>query len=174
MQESFNEKAKVIWLYGLSGSGKTTLAHGLAHHLAANKTPHYLLDGDVLRLGLNKDLGFSEADRTENLRRAAELAKILKEAGVTVICSFITPTSKDRLNISSIIGKDFFEVYVKCSIEECERRDVKGLYFKARQKELPNFTGVSAPFEIPENNCLFVDTERESYESCISQLIQLL
>lgn len=164
----------VIWLVGLSGSGKSTLASGLSNNLNEHGIANFILDGDDLRTGLTKDLGFTEVDRKENLRRAAELAKLFQKAGVLPICSFISPSQEMRRLIAEIIGEKYVEVYVECSLEMCEKRDVKGLYKKARIGEISNFTGVSAIFEIPLHPTLKINTENFDYSTSLTQLTQFV
>lgn len=165
----------VLWLIGLSGSGKSTLARHLENTLHTMGYLTQLLDGDNLRTGINNNLGFSEEDRDENLRRTAEVSKLFLNAGIITICSFITPTRKSRELIKSIIGsKDYFEVYVNCPVEVCEKRDVKGLYAKARKGEIKNFTGIDAPFEPPQNPDLELNTDEASIESCHDVLVDFV
>ena len=165
-------KGKVIWFTGLSGSGKSTLANELNTYLFQQGKYSCILDGDNTRLGINHDLTFSDADRTENNRRIAEIAKLFVEAGNIVLCSFISPFEKDRLLSKDIIGnEDYFEVFVDCSLEECEKRDVKGMYKLARKGELESFTGISSPYEIPTNYNLAVNTEKNTLDYCLNQLI---
>jgi adenylyl-sulfate kinase len=165
-------KGKVIWFTGLSGSGKSTLANELNTYLFQQGKYSCILDGDNTRLGINHDLTFSDADRTENNRRIAEIAKLFVEAGNIVLCSFISPFEKDRLLSKDIIGnEDYFEVFVDCSLEECEKRDVKGMYKLARKGELESFTGISSPYEIPTNHNLAVNTEKNTLDYCLNQLI---
>lgn len=158
-QNLFKHKSLVVWLTGLSGAGKTTIAKSLVkklHNLGINTQ---LLDGDNTRLGVNKDLGFSESDRNENLRRVAEVAKLFVDAGNVVVAAFITPLNHQRKMVKEIIGtEDYLEVYVDCTIEECEARDVKGLYKKARAGEITDFTGINAPFELPNQSKLTVNS----------------
>jgi len=161
----------VVWMTGLSGSGKSTLARGLERQLHNNGFLTKLLDGDNLRTGLNKDLGFSAEDRTENIRRVAETAKLFAECGVIVICSFVSPTQDIRAMARSIIGeKTFMEVLVEASYDTCAERDVKGLYKKALKGEIKNFTGLDAPFEKPVSPSLVVNTEKNKAEDCIQLL----
>jgi adenylyl-sulfate kinase len=142
----------VAWFTGLSGSGKSTLANEVSTLLHRQKIPHAILDGDTLRKGLTRDLGFSEADRIENIRRTAEVAKLMADSGLTVLVSLISPYRADRDNAKSIIGQEgFIEVFLDTPLEVCERRDPKGLYKKARAGDLPHFTGISAPYEAPHN-----------------------
>ncbi len=155
----------VIWLTGLSGAGKTTLATELEKKIIALGHHVILLDGDIIRNGLNSNLGFSEDDRMENIRRAAEVAKLFNDKGFSVICSFITPLNRMRALAKAIIGvQNFTEVFVDCSIETCEKRDVKGLYKKVRLKQIDNFTGISAGFEKPLSPDLTINTEQNSVE----------
>lgn len=156
-----NQRARVIWLYGLSGSGKSTLACALERRLMAEGFATHLLDGDNLRTGLNRDLGFSDADRTENIRRVAEVSRLLVQAGLIVINAFITPTRALRDQARAIIGpEDFTEVYVEAAWETCRRRDPKGLYARAGAGAVPQFTGKDSPFEPPERPDLTVNTDR--------------
>lgn len=153
------QKPFTLWFTGLSGSGKSTLANEVEKRLAAKGRHTMLLDGDNVRMGLNKDLGFTEADRVENIRRIAEVSKLMNDAGLIVLTSFISPYEADRKNAADIIGESFVEVYVSTSLEECEKRDVKGLYKKARAGEIPNFTGISSEYEVPAAPDITVDTE---------------
>ncbi len=155
------QNAKVIWITGLSASGKSTLAYELEQVLFSEGKLVQVLDGDQVRYGLNRDLSFSIIDREENIRRIAELAKILADTGIIVICSFISPTKKIRAKAKAIIGEqDFVEVFVDTPIEVCELRDPKGLYAKARKREITNFTGVDAPYEAPEFPDIRITHER--------------
>lgn len=165
----------VLWMIGLSGSGKSTLARHLENTLHTMGYLTQLLDGDNLRTGINNNLGFSEEDRFENLRRTAEVSKLFLNAGIITICSFITPTAKSREITRSIIGsEDYYEVYVSCPLEICEKRDVKGLYAKARKGEIKNFTGIDAPFEPPENPALELKTDQDNIESCHDILVNFV
>lgn len=169
-----DQKGLVIWFYGLSGSGKSTLANELELTLHKKGKLTYLLDGDNMRFGLNKDLGFTEKDRTENIRRNAEVAKLFVDAGVIVLASFITPMQKDRELLQNIIGEEnLLKIFVDCPLEICEQRDVKGLYAKARKGEIQNFTGIDAPFEITEND-IMVNTHQEKIEEIIPKLVTLI
>ena len=162
----------VIWLTGLSGSGKSTLANEIEVELFNRNINVYILDGDNLRGGLNKDLSFSETDREENIRRVAEVSKILMDAGTIVISAFISPYEKDRRMAKEIIGNDnFIEIYVECPIDICELRDVKGLYKKARNGEISNFTGISSPFETPVNPDIIVNTTNESIKQSSAKIL---
>jgi adenylylsulfate kinase len=156
------QRARVIWLYGLSGSGKSTLAIGLEKRLFAEGFATHLLDGDNVRTGLNRNLGFSDEDRAENIRRIAEVSKLFVHAGLVVINSFITPMRANRAEARAILGLDLTEVYVKCSFAACAARDVKGLYAKAKQGGVTSFTGKDSGFEEPETTDLTLDTESES------------
>jgi adenylylsulfate kinase len=157
--------AFVIWITGLSGAGKSTLASSLEEELFIRKYKTMLLDGDNLRHGLCQDLRFSLEDRTENLRRAAEVSKLMLDAGVVVIAAFISPIAKDRELIKEIVGeKVYIEIYCKCSLDTCEARDPKGLYKSARAGKLINFTGIDSPYEFPANPQLVIDTEANSIE----------
>ena len=168
-------KSLVVWFTGLSGSGKSTLANLLEQHLFAQGIQTYILDGDNIRTGLNKDLDFSEEGRIENIRRIAEVAKLFTDAGVVVLTAFISPFSKDRELAKTLIGSEnFLEVYVDCPLEVCENRDVKGLYQKARAGSIKNFTGIDSPFEIPENPDLIVATHLHSLQHCLEKLTHFI
>lgn len=163
----------VIWFTGLSGSGKSTIANLVEKELFRRGIHTYTLDGDNIRGGLNKNLGFSEEDRTENLRRIAEVAKLFLDSGCVVLSAFITPLNSDREVIMNIVGKEnFVEVFVNTSVEECERRDVKGLYKKARAGEIKNFTGISSPFEEPVNPGVKINTEAETKEQSAQKVLK--
>lgn len=162
----------VIWMVGLSGSGKSTLAKALEKDLHDRGFLTTLLDGDNLRTGINNNLGFTEADRTENIRRAAETSKLFAACGIITICSLISPTEEIRLMSKKIIGeKDYFELFVNTPIEVCEQRDVKGLYKKARAGEIKNFTGIDSPFEHPAVPSLEVRTDLHNLEECLQQIL---
>jgi adenylylsulfate kinase len=170
-ETKLRQRARVVWLYGLSGSGKSTLAAGLERRLHADGFTTHLLDGDNVRTGLNRDLGFSDADRGENIRRVAEAAKLFVQAGVIVINAFITPTRELRELARGIIGaNDFIEVYVEASWETCARRDPKGLYAGAGRGEVRQFTGRDAPFEPPEKAPIVINTDRESVGQSLERL----
>lgn len=174
-QEKNEHRSFVLWLTGLSGSGKSTLANAIEVELFKQGIRTYVLDGDNLRLGLNKDLGFSSEDRIENIRRVAEVSKIMIDAGMVVIGAFISPTAKSRNQIENIVGKhNFIEVYVSTSIEVCENRDVKGLYKKARSGEINNMTGVSAPYEKPLAPAIVIDTEIESIADSAKRILDFI
>lgn len=166
------QKPMTIWFTGLSGSGKSTVANELEKRLAAMGRHTMLLDGDNVRMGLNRNLGFKEQDRVENIRRVAEVARLMNDAGLIVLTAFITPYRQMREMVRDIIGEGYCEIYVSTSLEECERRDVKGLYQKARKGEIPNFTGVSEPYEIPEAPDLVIDTEHEDMDGILEKLLE--
>ncbi len=173
-ETQMGQKARTIWLTGLSGAGKSTVANALEKQLFAMGRHTMLLDGDNVRLGLNRNLGFSEPDRIENIRRIAEVSKLMNDAGLIVITSFISPLLRDRRNAKEIIGENFFEVYVNTPLEECERRDVKGLYKLARAGEITDFTGISSPYEAPEHPDVTIDTSVLSIEQCVETIIKAL
>lgn len=173
-ERRLGQKAATLWFTGLSGAGKSTLANALEIKLAAMGKHTMLLDGDNIRMGLNRDLSFSDEDRTENIRRIAEVAKLMNDAGLIVLTSFISPFKQDRELARSIIGEDFVEIHVSTSLEECERRDVKGLYKKARAGEIAEFTGISSPYEAPENPDIQIDTGKCSVDAAVDQLLKAL
>lgn len=165
----------MVWFTGLSGSGKSTIAIALERELHQRGFLCRILDGDNIRSGINNNLGFSEADRVENIRRIAEVSKLFVDTGIITIAAFISPSNDIREMAADIIGRDdFVEVYVSTPIEECERRDVKGLYAKARRGEIKNFTGISAPFESPEHPALTLDTSVLSLEESVHKLLELI
>jgi adenylylsulfate kinase len=165
----------VLWFTGLSGSGKSTIANRVEKELFDRGIHAYALDGDNIRLGINKGLGFSDADRHENLRRIGEIAKLFTDAGIVTVAAFVSPLEKDRQLLKDIIGKDnFVEIFVNTSLEECERRDVKGLYKKARAGEIPNFTGISAPYEAPVNPDIVIHTETEDVDTAVLKVIEAI
>ena len=165
----------VLWFVGLSGSGKSTIANGLQAKLFENGFNVIVLDGDNTRLGINKDLGFSEKDRNENIRRVAEISKLFVETGHIVINAFIYPFEFNRTQAREIISeKDFIEVYIESPISTCEKRDVKGLYRKARAGEINEFTGISSPFEIPQNPDIIVKTDEQTPDESIDYLFREL
>jgi adenylyl-sulfate kinase len=168
-------KPCLIWFTGLSGSGKSTIANLLEKELHKQGVHTYTLDGDNLRRGLNKDLLFTKEDRIENLRRTAEVAKLFLDAGLVVIAAFISPYNKTREDIKAIVGSDYYiEVFVNTPLEVCEQRDVKGLYKKARAGTIKNFTGISAPFEIPTNPTIEVETLKEPPEEAVVKILAIL
>ena len=165
----------VIWFTGLSGSGKSTLANALESKLLKMGKHTYLLDGDNIRHGLCKDLSFSKKDRKENIRRVAEVAKLLADAGLIVLCSFISPFREDRKFVEDLVGKDRYkEIYVECSLSVCEERDPKGLYKKARSGEIKNFTGIEAPYEAPQNPFLKINTSNDSIQNSVTSLVNAI
>jgi adenylylsulfate kinase len=169
------QKGKVVWLIGLSGSGKSTIAEHLEAKLYDEGFLTQVLDGDNIRSGLNNNLGFSDADRLENIRRIAEVAKLFANCGIVTLASFITPTEDIREMAKAIIGEDkYIEVYVSTSLEVCENRDVKGLYGKARQGIIKNFTGINSVFEIPKNAEIILSTEGQTIEETVETLYQFI
>lgn len=169
------QRSVMVWFTGLSGSGKSTIAIALERELHQRGLLCRILDGDNIRSGINNNLGFSAEDRVENIRRIAEVSKLFIDTGVITIAAFISPNNELREMASSIIGKEnFLEIYVNTPIEECERRDVKGLYAKARKGEIKDFTGVSAPFEAPEHPALSLDTSVLSLEESVNKLLGLI
>lgn len=162
-------KSFVVWFTGLSGSGKSTLVNVLEQRLHQKGVLTYILDGDNIRNGLNYDLGFSDADRKENIRRIGEVAKLLSDSGIVVLTAFISPFREDRQIVRNLLERDeFIEVYVKCPVEICESRDVKGLYKKARDGQIKEFTGLDSPYEEPENPEITVDTGKLSIEESVN------
>lgn len=169
------QKPMTLWFTGLSGSGKSTLANEIEKRLHLSGKHTMLLDGDNVRMGLNKNLGFEERDRIENIRRIAEVSKLMNDAGLIVLTSFISPYESDRKSAREIVGDEsFVEIYVSTPLEECERRDVKGLYAKARKGEIPNFTGISSPFEEPKDAEIVIDTSQDDLETCADRIMQKL
>jgi adenylylsulfate kinase len=174
-EKFLGQKSCVVWMTGLSGSGKTTLAKYLERKLLDTGYFSKLLDGDNVRSGLNQGLGFSDADRHENIRRIAEVSKLFMDGGVICIDSFVSPTIEVRKQAREIIGSDYFlEVFINTPLEECEKRDVKGLYAKARKGEIQNFTGISSPFEVPEDPNIEIQTLNKSVEECGEELYSKL
>ncbi|SMO33444.1 adenylyl-sulfate kinase [Melghirimyces algeriensis] len=164
----------VLWFTGLSGSGKSTLANALDRRLTQLGIKSFVLDGDNIRHGLNKDLGFSPEDRKENIRRIGEVAKLFVESGQLVLTAFISPYREDRDQVRALLGQgEFLEIYVRCSLEECERRDPKGLYQRARRGEIPEFTGIHAPYEEPLAPELVVDSQRWTVEESVESILKL-
>ena len=169
------QKGMMIWFTGLSGSGKSTIALSLERELDKRGVLCRILDGDNIRSGINRNLGFSEEDRVENIRRIAEVGKLFVDTGIVTIAAFISPTNQLREMAAEIIGKDDFrEIYVITPLSVCEQRDVKGLYARARRGEIKDFTGVSAPFEAPEHPALSLDTSKLSLEEAVNQVLQLI
>lgn len=174
-EDLLHQHGLMIWFTGLSGSGKSTIAIALERELHQRGILCRILDGDNIRSGINNNLGFTEVDRVENIRRIAEVSKLFIDTGIVTLAAFISPNNDIREMAARIIGKeDFLEVYVNTPIEECERRDVKGLYAKARMGEIKNFTGISAPFEAPEHPALKLDTSVLSLEDSVHQLLEIV
>ncbi|HJC94449.1 MAG TPA: adenylyl-sulfate kinase [Candidatus Phocaeicola excrementigallinarum] len=174
-EELLGQRGLMVWFTGLSGSGKSTVAIALERELQKRRLLCRILDGDNIRSGINNNLGFSAEDRIENIRRIAEVGKLFVDTGIITIAAFISPNNDMREMAANIIGKDdFVEVYVSTPIEECERRDVKGLYAKARKGEIKNFTGISAPFEAPLHPALSLDTSKLSLEESVNRLLELI
>lgn len=171
-----NHKSCILWFTGLSASGKSTVAHKLEHILNRRNIHTYVLDGDNVRHGLNKDLGFTKEDREENIRRIGEVAKLFVDAGILTITAFISPFRKDRNEVRHLMDNkgDFVEIYVRCSVDTCIERDPKGLYKKALAGEIPNFTGISQDYEEPENPEILVDTDESSVDECAKTILEYL
>ena len=170
-----NHKSFVLWFTGLSGAGKSTLAHALEEKLFQMDCRTFVLDGDNIRHGLNSNLEFSEADRAENIRRISEVSKLMLESGLIVMTAFISPFNKDRNDARKLISdNDFIEIYCKASLQVCEKRDVKGLYKRARAGEIKNYTGIDSPYEAPQNPELIIDTDQKTIEESISIIIKFL
>lgn len=169
------QKGVMVWFTGLSGSGKSTVALGVERELHARGILCRILDGDNIRAGINNNLGFSEEDRKENIRRIAEIGKLFVHTGIVTLACFVSPTNDIREMAREIVGSDDFkEVYVSTPLEECERRDVKGLYARARRGEVKNFTGISAPFEAPIHPTLSIDTSKLSLEQSVNEVLKLI
>ncbi|WP_129705217.1 adenylyl-sulfate kinase [Priestia megaterium] len=174
-REQNNHHSFVLWFTGLSGSGKSTVANAVAKALFDKNIRNYVLDGDNVRFGLNKNLGFSAEDRTENIRRIGEVSKLFVDSGQVVLTAFISPFQEDRAQVREILeGNEFLEVYVECPLEECEKRDPKGLYKKARSGEIRDFTGIDSPYESPANAELTINTSTQSVEECVQTVIEYL
>ena len=173
-EQQMGQNACTIWMSGLSGAGKSTIANALEKRLYTMGKKTMLLDGDNVRMGLNRNLGFSDEDRVENIRRIAEVAKLMNDAGLIVITAFISPYRQDRRNAKKIIGEGFREVYVSTSIAECEKRDVKGLYKAAREGKIAHFTGITSPYEAPERPDVAVDTAEMDVEACVDHILNQL
>lgn len=168
-------KSVVLWLTGFSGAGKSTLAHAIERRLFERNCATFVLDGDNVRHGLCADLGFSQHDREENIRRVGEMAKLFTEAGVIAITAFISPFIADRQRVRAILpAGEFIEIYCRCPLEVCEDRDVKGLYAKARQGMIADFTGISSPYEPPVNPEIIVDTATDTLDACVEQVLDYL
>jgi len=169
------QRSAIIWFTGLSGSGKTTVANALEQALHKLSFRTYLLDGDNVRHGLSNDLGFSDNDRTENIRRIGEVSKLFIDAGVMVLATFISPFKDDRKFVRNIVNEtEFIEIFIKCPLETCEDRDVKGLYKKARAGEIPKFTGIDSPYEEPHDPEITIDTSKLSIEESVNEIINYL
>ncbi|MCA1742978.1 MAG: adenylyl-sulfate kinase, partial [Desulfovibrionales bacterium] len=167
-EQLLEQKSIILWFTGLSGSGKSTIAHAAEEKLHSMERLTYVFDGDNVRRGLCSDLSFSPEGRAENLRRIAEMIKLFLDAGIICMSAFISPLSADRQKVKEIINCDrFFEVYVKCPLEVCEERDVKGLYKMARQGKIKNYTGISAPYEVPSNPDLVLETAEFRLDQCV-------
>ena len=174
-EQLLGQRGVMLWFTGLSGSGKSTVAIALERELQKRGLLCRILDGDNIRTGINANLGFSAEDRRENIRRVAEVSKLFVDTGIITIAAFVSPTEDLRQLAQNIIGADDFkEIYISTPLEECERRDVKGLYARARRGEVKNFTGISAPFEAPQHPALSIDTSRISLEESVKMLLQLL
>lgn len=168
-------RAYVVWFTGLSGSGKSTLAHAVEEQLHSLGCRTFVFDGDNVRHGLCSDLGFSIEDRSENLRRIAEMARLFLDAGVIALCAFISPMRADREKVRAIVGADsFLEIHCDCSVEICEQRDVKGLYEKARAGMIKSYTGISSPYEVPERPTLHLETGKEAMADCVDRVMDVL
>lgn len=174
-EQLLGQRGLTLWFTGLSGSGKSTLAVALERRLAAQGRLCRILDGDNIRFGINSDLGFTPEARRENIRRIAEISKLFTQTGIITLCAFVSPTEELRRMARTIIGdEDFCEIWVSTPIEECERRDVKGLYAKARRGEIADFTGVSAPFEEPADAALEMDTTGRDIEASVEEIMKLI
>lgn len=174
-EKLLGQRGVMIWFTGLSGSGKSTVALGVERELHKRGVLCRILDGDNIRSGINKNLGFSADDRKENIRRIAEVGKLFVDTGIVTLAAFISPTNESRQMVAGIIGmEDFKEVYISTPLEVCEKRDVKGLYARARRGDIQNFTGISAPFEVPENPALSLDTSVLSLEECVNKVLELI
>lgn len=174
-EEFLQQKGKVIWLTGLSGAGKTTIAKLLEEELFSRGYLTQILDGDNIRSGINNNLGFSESDRYENIRRISEVSKLFVNCGVIAINCFISPTEEIRDMARKIIGKpDFIEIYINAPLQVCEQRDTKGLYARARRGEIKDFTGITSPFETPQNTDLEVRTDQLTVEECVKNILEVV
>ncbi|MFP3389944.1 adenylyl-sulfate kinase [Brevibacillus sp. SIMBA_040] len=174
-QQRTGHKSAILWFTGLSGAGKSTLANAVEYELHQRGQASYVLDGDNIRHGLNRGLGFGPDDRKENIRRIGEVAKLFVDAGVITLTAFISPYREDRELARSLVDEgEFIEVYVKCPLEECERRDVKGLYQKARNGEISQFTGISSPYEEPVSAELVIESNEQSIEESVQTVIAYL
>lgn len=174
-EQQNGHRSVIVWFTGLSGAGKSTLAHAVEERLYQSGYRTFVFDGDNVRHGLCRDLGFTDQDRRENIRRIAELAKLMLEAGIITLTAFISPFRAERNLARNLVPQgDFIEIYCGCDLSVCEERDVKGLYKKARQGDIPYFTGVSSPYEVPEKPELAIDTGKHSVEYCVDRVMALL
>ncbi len=174
-EEANRHRSVALWFTGLSGAGKSTLAHAVEERLFSLGAHTYVFDGDNVRHGLCRDLGFSREERRENIRRIAEMVKLFLDAGLIALTAFISPFREDRRRVREILGaENFFEIYCRCSVETCEQRDVKGIYRKARLGEVAHFTGITSPYEEPEHADLILDTDRNSLEECVETVIRAI
>ncbi|MET3728449.1 adenylylsulfate kinase [Fictibacillus halophilus] len=174
-QKQNNHSSFVLWFTGLSGSGKSTIANALAKELYDRNIRNYVLDGDNIRNGLNRDLSFSDEDRTENIRRISEVSKLFVDNGTVVLTAFISPFIQDREKAKAIVSEEeFIEIFVSCPIEECEKRDPKGLYDKARKGEIPDFTGIDSPYEEPVSSALTIHTNEQSVTESVEVILNYL
>lgn len=173
-EKLLKQKGILLWLTGLSGSGKSTVATMLEQKLNDAGKLTYLLDGDNVRHGLNSDLGFSKEDRIENIRRIAELSKLFVDAGIITIATFISPFIGERVKVKNLLESDFVEIYVDCPLEICEKRDPKGIYKKARNGQIKDFTGIDSPYEKPINPDIVIHTEENSLEECVDKIMDYL
>lgn len=169
-----NQRGVLIWFTGLSGSGKSTIANALEEKLYERFKLTYLLDGDNIRHGLCNDLGFELKDRTENIRRIGEISKLFVDSGIITLGTFVSPLASDRKEVRNLLGEDFLEVYVKCSLETCQARDPKDLYKRARAGEIVNFTGIDSPYEEPKGAEIVIDTDQLSIDECVREIINYL
>jgi len=168
------QRSKLLWFTGLSGSGKSTVANGLDIRLNESGKATYLLDGDNIRLGINSDLGFSMEERSENIRRIGEIGKLFVDAGLITIASFISPLKENREMVRASLGNDFIEIFVDCPLEECEKRDPKNLYKKARLGVIKEFTGITSPYEKPENPEIVINTKEQTLDQCVDKILDYL
>lgn len=174
-EQQLRQRGLTVWFTGLSGSGKSTIAVALERRLSQQGIFSRILDGDNIRTGINRGLGFSEEERRENIRRIAEVSKLFTETGIVTLSAFVSPTNELREMAREIIGKeDFVEIFIATPLEECERRDVKGLYAKARRGEIKDFTGITSPFEAPESPALAIDTTNLSVEEAVERVLEII
>lgn len=173
-EKLLNQKGLLIWFTGLSGSGKSTIASELEAKLYDMGKLTYILDGDNIRYGLNSNLGFTKEDRSENIRRISEVCKLFVDVGIITIATFVSPFRYDRDRVRNLLGKDFVEVYVDCPLEICEGRDPKGIYKKARNGDIKNFTGIDSPYEVPENPEIILSTYKSSIDKCVDKILDYL